>query len=783
MKRTWIIYLCLCLVLTLSLIVGCTGSTSDDGEDSICKICGETGNHARCVWCQVHTCVGDHTACATTANALAATADGVYTLAGVYDYTSLFGDRVVTSYLPGHYVWSYRLTIAGETFVLDFYIDEATAERKLISLEGNIAMTEGAGILTPATATAYYSSYASSTPLEASLTVYPVNTFVTLYDDHTFSGIVNLPISICPCCKGFTDIGVHTLCERCGKHLCNGEDHTSMAPCGLHTVCTAGAHNQTCDHCGGYLCNGEDHTSMAPCGLHTVCTAGVHDQICTHCGEYLCNGRDHTSLAPCRIHTVCTAGVHNQTCDHCGGYLCNGEDHTSMAPCGLHTVCVEGVHDKTCLRCTGYLCNGQDHNGIKSCGEHPSCIGGEHAVCVRCGNYQCNGRSHEVAGCNLHRVCEGGNHLRCEFCLGFLCTGNHEGCRKNACAGCQVENVQHEHCGFCQNFVCVGDHTRCVPAKDVTVVTSGWSGTYTLSGSVRSNSGGSWVSYDWQLRLSFADDGTYSLEWWQKSPSQTNYFGPLMRWTGEYTREGSSAKLAPTGGYVCDTSGGVKEELPVDTEVRTTVTMYSDNTFSGFVNGLLGKCETCGLDKEDNIKHDVSCLICGGALCTGNHLHGDRTMCGWCGQSYAVGSHGKCTECDGYYCDGGDHTSYAQPCGNHRACASGNHADCLYCGKSLCWNPHSHDRCSICKGAYCCAPSDAHTTCTHCGGSLCDGKSHDNCPQCGQPECKPGVDHSTCGAAKETALTAYAAGTYRGIATTASVVATMPEDPKQYLGV
>ncbi len=455
-------------------------------------------------------------------------------------------------------------------------------------------------------------------------------------------------------------------------------------------------------------------------------------------------------------------GTHGR-CDACGERVCNGADHVSLAACGLHKICAPGVHDERCDYCGAPTCNGLDHGADAPCGIHPLCSPGDHDLCEECRGYRCNGDTHE----------------ECSACGIYLCVGEHGGCTVTRCPGCSDVGVVHAHCSFCQKYLCVGDHTNCKAAEGVTVVTGGFSGAYLMSGEYRleytNENGYVWVSFDWQLKTYFLEDGTYRVEWWQKSPSQPNYFGPLKCWVGTYEPTGESFTLVPTGGYTCDLTGEVKDQLTVDITVRTTITMYSDNTFTGYMSELIGFCDFCGaFIEEGETDHTTYCEICGGGICAGDHLHGG-TLCDQCGRTTAAGNHGDCPDCSGFFCDGGKHGIRAN-CGVHTTCSGGMHGNCLYCGRPAC-NGEDHGPCTICSAALCtggehspcevvgcegylcdgdshgtfaecgehytCGGGD-HTVCTACGARRCDGGGHDACTICGVLLCTPGTRHMEC---------------------------------------
>ncbi len=403
---------------------------------------------------------------------------------------------------------------------------------------------------------------------------------------------------------------------------------------------------------------------------------------------------------------ITSSGAHAR-CDTCGERVCNGADHTTLHACGLHKVCMSGDHSGICPKCMAPLCNGRDHTSMGACGVHPACMPGEHTLCDKCRDYRCNGDKHEPCpGCDI-----------------YLCVGEHGGCiTKKVCPGCLVENVKHDHCEFCQGYVCVGDHTNCKVPSGVTVVKKNFSEAYLMSGEVRISGYNISISYDWQLKLYFLEDGTYRLEWWQKAPSRPDYLGPLICWVGTYTPKGQQFELVPTGAYQSDLEGNNNGDMEIDLTVRAKVTMYSDNTFSGYINDLIGKCGVCNDFKGEGGKHDVYCVVCGGTMCTGDHTHGGD-MCSECGQSDTVGEHGECPNCDGYFCDGGKHSVKAE-CGEHSKCTSGNHSICLSCNEPLC-NGKLHTACPGC-GLIACIAEGHHGECEYegCDGYLCDDADH-----------------------------------------------------------
>jgi len=131
----------------------------------------------------------------------------------------------------------------------------------------------------------------------------------------------------------------------------------------------------------------------------------------------------------------------------------------------------------------------------------------------------------------------------------------------------------------------------------------------------------------------------------------------------------------------------------------------------------------------------------------------EPVKCLICGGDASVGAHGECPDCDGYLCDGNDHThdsTYCHVCGEdlsignheempcgHRACEKGEHYLCPNCQGYLCQGSHKTLAC----GHTACQYGD-HQPCTTCNGYLCQG-AHDPLP-CGHLHCQEG-QHYGCG--------------------------------------
>ena len=288
----------------------------------ICPSCGAPGDaHPVCPFCQIRTCVGDHSECTTTASPLDTTTPGLYLLYGEYDSYSGAGSISV------RYQWLFKLTINEDNTFLFQYCQRANESHPFYILINFYGTVEQGAKTTIMPKEAYVTSDLNGTdgdPYDFDKTA---TATVTLYDDGTFAGDLNDIRGICSGCGDSKSKGYHGICLVCLKYICVGDHKHGGEICDQCGQSNVIGNHTICDACHEYKCNGEDHETLDACGLHYLCEEGDHGQ-CPYCQDYKCNGKAHDLCQGCR-QVICTAEGHHGECEYegCDGYLCDGEDH------------------------------------------------------------------------------------------------------------------------------------------------------------------------------------------------------------------------------------------------------------------------------------------------------------------------------------------------------------------------------------------------------------------------------------------------------------------------
>ncbi len=672
MKRhVAIILLTLLLILSVGILSAC-GNNNNSGDNppapTICEYCeGELGDdsaHQRCDICQIHKCLGTHSACKVSSWATQHTSltVGEYKLDGYYDGVSIDCDKYLS--IRCNWRWVLNVNSNGEcklTFSIksgDNYIDFA-------SIEGRLENKGGEFEFIPTVATAFLLSLNNPNAINQEVTCNDTTSMLKTYSNNTFTGVINLPFSICGSCFGIKEVGNHSTCSHCGQKECNGSDH-SIGACGEHYNCaTQGGDHSLCALCNDYRCNGEDHT-LKECGDHAPCTnneTDLCDVLCEYCDKFKCDGLNHT-LAPCGVHHNCEEGNHTR-CDYCSAYVCAGGEHGS-APCGRHKVCdgsitdlcgvrcqhcggykCSGDHDAVCQYCNQHVCKGGDHT-IAPCGEHARCEEGNHNLCSQCGEYQCAGGVHGYAPCGVHSICRGENtdlcSVRCEHCNKFKCVGDHDSI-----------------CEYCDRHICVdADHT-------------------------------------------LAECGVHG-----KCESGTH---SVCSHCDEYICAGGEHGFAPCGTHVI-----CQDEV---SELCSQSCVYCRGyKCDGKDHASKAPCNNHRVCEDGD--HTL-CSNCNGYLCMGGDRHTTTASCG-IHTNCVVADHGICSFCGGHKCDDKEHT--LAPCRIHGLCDGNTHEVCKYCNQYACQGDHSE-----CKPFYCdgCGVQDVqHAKCYYCQQYVCKG-DHSGC--------------------------------------------------------
>ncbi len=682
-KLTAISAVLLILILTFGMyacdLFGGDGQENPGGNIPLaCEYCGESA-HERCEFCQVHTCLGNHSACHASTYPITALSDGKYTLKGFYDYNSLFSGEQDAPYYPDvKFEWESLLTVTGDRFVLKTNIYSNVEPKCIYEINGKISEENGVFTLSP------------ERVLSTGMTkfTYGEGAFeAKLYSGYRFSAVINILIDIDRSlfisdvfCDGCGLNGVrHDKCELCDKYLCIGV-HGNCAPAPTPTCPGCGEENTThesCDICKKYMCQGE-HTSCFYCagGCGEV---GVNHESCDICKKYLCQG-EHTSCFYC-AGGCGEVGVNHEICEYCGGYICAG-NHDSCEPEPTPTCPGCGEENTTheiCDICKKYMCQGE-HTSCFYCAGGCGEVGVNHEICDICKKYMCQGEHTSCFYCSGGCGEVGVNHEICEHCGGYICAGNHDDCEPEptpTCPGCGEENTEHNKCTFCGDYLCDENHMICYGCDE----DGEHEELYHGGGGENTNAikcpGCNKLDIV-HLQCEYCDEFTCDDEY-----NHDDCF----------KCEGGCGTIG-TQHEICDKCGD-----------------YLCSYHSHYTEAV--SCPGC---YEEGAVHKEKCPVCGGYLC--NPYHGNWCSCYGCGEANT--SHPYCEICDEMSCVGDHSDCRCDGCGMLHT----KHPSCNNCQNYAC----VVHICVFCPG--CNAAGIVHTKCSGCGNHSCVCTCKTLCPGC-----------------------------------------------------
>ena len=161
------------------------------------------------------------------------------------------------------------------------------------------------------------------------------------------------------------------------------------------------------------------------------------------------------------------------------------------------------------------------------------------------------------------------------------------------------------------------------------------------------------------------------------------------------------------GGTICPNCGRIDDGSDAHDEV---ISPFCAEEHTECMGNPEHHCDECGRDYVCSKSNShATCAKCGQPWC--DKSNGDHTQpeCGHreCEISADEAAHAQCAACEGYLCDGEDHTLAA--CGIHHADAQGDHSQ----------QECSHFACEITG-----ENAAEHALCESCGAWLCDGGNH-----------------------------------------------------------
>ncbi len=268
---------------------------------------------------------------------------------------------------------------------------------------------------------------------------------------------------ICPVCNILAcdseHSNLHNKVLACGhmRGEAIGDDHTTLADCGYHYLCTGKNHQPYL--CGHYLCGGDT----------------VEEHALGECGHYDCQDCEHKGLLPCGCPKG-TEGEHWELgCGHCS--MMAG-DH-ELGNCEEHFMCEEGNHGEADCGCPACWIEEGDttHTTLAECGEHFLCLGweecsqfndcGEHYLCVTL--YEIQHTESWIMPCGNHYACQVGEnedhsftycllHPACEIEAGDTTHSTAAECGHHSICSYSEEHPECEPCSLCD--YCLADGTE-----------------------------------------------------------------------------------------------------------------------------------------------------------------------------------------------------------------------------------------------------------------------------------------------------------------------------------
>ena len=260
-----------------------------------------------------------------------------------------------------------------------------------------------------------------------------------------------------------------------------------------------------------------------------------------------------------------------------------------------------------------------------------------------------------------------------------------------------------------------------------------------------------------------------------KMEPNVTVMGEMEEMSFESSLDGEQTVVSINGEAVAELDGlesfaivsGSLEEVKVVADDDCEVRIWTSEAVHGYVDGELQEmnvCPNCGEFDDGSAKHHtVISAFCeaGHTQCMGDPIHhcdvcdrdypcsksNSHTTCIKCGKAWCYKEHGdhkelacghrgcevyghedehaKCPGCDGYLCDGKDHTLAA--CGMHHADVAGDHtvAACGFDGHFNCdGKDHAAAACGFDGHTNCDGKDHAAAACGFDGHYNCDGKDH-----------------------------------------------------------